>query len=326
MVNCEEVLQLCYRYAILFNKCGVFKMKDSNIAKRKTVIAYISIVFVAILLALNYQLFIVTNGFAPAGLNGIATMIQYKTGFSIGYMSLLINVPLCTATYFCLNKVFAFRSLIFSLTYSVSFLFMQEIGFTQFQYNANGHDTIYPVLLSGSISGLVYGVCFLVNASTGGTDIVSKYISYKKPNLNFFWVTFALNVIVAATSFFVYTSHDSSGQLIYDYKPVCLCILYCFISSFVGSFIINGTKSAVKVTIITIYPQEIMQKISSELKHSTTYIPAYGSYSSENKTVLISVINRHQLIDLQKILNKFDNTFSFSESVNQTFGNFKHIK
>ena len=54
----------------------------------------------AILLAFVYYIFIINNQFAPAGLNGIATMIQYKTGFSIGYMSLIINVPLCTLAYF----------------------------------------------------------------------------------------------------------------------------------------------------------------------------------------------------------------------------------
>ena len=66
---------------------------------------------IAILLAFNYQLFVVENNFAPAGLNGIATMIQYKTGFSIGYMSLIINVPLCILAYFFVQKRFAKYSL-----------------------------------------------------------------------------------------------------------------------------------------------------------------------------------------------------------------------
>ena len=76
---------------------------------------YAVVAFGAILMALNYQLFVVENGFAPAGLNGIATMIQYKTGFSIGYMSLIINIPLCILAYLVLDRSFARRSLIFSL-------------------------------------------------------------------------------------------------------------------------------------------------------------------------------------------------------------------
>ena len=39
-------------------------------------VIYLEIIAIAVLLALNYHLFVVENGFAPAGLNGIATMVQ----------------------------------------------------------------------------------------------------------------------------------------------------------------------------------------------------------------------------------------------------------
>ncbi len=266
------------------------------------------------------------NGFAPAGLNGIATMVQYKTGFSIGYMSLIINVPLCTVAYFVMDKKFAKRSLVFCLTYSFVFLYLQNIGLNAFQYDADGHDTVFPVILSGVISGFVYGICFRTNSSTGGTDIIAKYISRKKPELNFFWVTFMLNAIVAAASFFVYAKSDRGNDLIYDYKPVCLCILYCFISSFVGNYIIKGTKTASKFTIITAHPDEITKDISTTLRHSSTQISALGSFSHDKKAVLICVINKHQIIELKNILKKYSDTFSFSETVNETYGNFKQIK
>lgn len=298
-------------------------MKKSNFANLLT---YLFIVLIAVLLAFNYQLFIVKNGFAPAGLNGIATMVQYKTGFSIGYMSLIINIPLCILAYFLVDKKFAKRSLVFCLTYSFVYLYLQKIGLTQFQYNAEGHDTVFPVLLSGVISGFVYGACFRNNSSTGGTDIISKYISIKKPELNFFWVTFILNTIVAIVSFFVYAKPDNGGSLIYDYKPVCLCILYCFISSFIGSYIIKGTKTAYEFTIITTHPKEISEEITKTLKHTSTEITAHGSFSGSEKTVLICVINRHQLVEFQNILKKYDNTFSFSKTVNEIVGNFKKIQ
>lgn len=292
----------------------------------KNIGVYLLIIAIAILLAFNYQLFIVENGFAPAGLNGIATMIQYKTGFSIGYMSLIINIPLCIFAFFLLDKQFAKRSLCFCVTYSLVFLYLQKIGLTNFQYNAGGHDTIFPVILSGVISGFVYGICFRTNSSTGGTDIVSKYVSFKKPSLNFFWVTFILNTFVAIISFFVYAKQSESSGLIYDYKPVCLCILYCFISSFIGNYIIKGTRTACKFTIITAYPEEITKDITATLHHSSTKISAVGSFSHNEQSVLICVINKHQIIDLKNILKNYDKTFSFVETVNETVGNFKLIK
>ena len=289
------------------------------------ILAYAEIILLAILLAFNYQLFIVENGFAPAGINGIATMVQYKTGFSIAYMSLLVNVPLCILAYFLVHKAFAKRSLCFCMVYSVVFLFLQKLGLENFQYDAQGHDTVFPVMLSGIISGLVYGLCFRLNASTGGTDIVSKYISKKKPALNFFWVTFALNAVVAAVSFFVY-AEPIEGGVSYDYKPVCLCVMYCFISSFMGNYILRGTKTAVKFTIVTAHADAINEEIFRKLKHSSTRLAGTGSFSKNHRDVLICVVNRHQIVEFQKILKKYDDTFAFSETVNETYGNFLRIK
>ena len=295
-------------------------------SKLKTLLSYAEIVAAAILLAFAYQLFIVENGFAPAGLNGIATMIQYKTGFSIGYMSLLINTPLCLLAFFLIDRKFALRSFCFCVVYSLVFLWLQKLGLEEFQYVTGGHDTIYPVILSGLIGGLVYGICFRKRASTGGTDIVSKYISEKKPELNFFWVTFALNAVVAAASFFVYAQPADDGGLVFNYKPVCLCVLYCFISSFVGSYLIRGTKTACEFTIITSHPEEIMAEIFTNLQHSCTKIAGTGSFTSGEKSVLICVVNNHQIMDFQNILKKYDDTFAFSKTINETYGNFKQVK
>ena len=286
----------------------------------KQIFSYVYIILCAVLLALNYYIFIIENSFAPAGLNGIATMIQYKTGFSISYMSLIINIPLSIFAFFFIQKNFAIKTLLFSLVYSFSFLFLQNLNFEAIQYNALGHDTIYPVIISGVISGIVYGVCFKNNACTGGTDVLSRYINKKRPNTNFFIVTFILNAFVAIISLFVY----SEGSL--DYKPVALCITYCFISVFVGNQILTGTKIAYKFTIITNHSDKIVEDIKASLKHSATKIDVMGAYTNSDKVLLICVVNKHQLNDMQDILSKYDNTFSFYEVANETFGNFKHIK
>ena len=287
----------------------------------KKAAVYANIILAALILALNYYIFIVDNQFAPAGLNGIATMIQYKTGFSISFMSLIINIPLCIMS-FCLgDREFAVKTLIFSVTYSVAFLLLQQSGMDHIQYNAQGHDTVFPVVISGVISGLVYSMCLKSNASTGGTDIVSRHITRIKPSVNFFIVIFILNAVVAFISLFVYSD---SGYL--DYKPVALCITYCFISNFMGNYIIKGTKNAYKFTVITTHADEISAEISTKLKHSATKIEAVGTYTNTEKSVLICVINRHQLVDLKNILKCYDDTFAFSELVNETYGNFVRVK
>lgn len=281
---------------------------------------YFQIAVCAVLLAFVYYIFIITNSFAPAGLNGIATMIQYKTGFSISYMSLLINIPLSILAYFLVQKNFAIKTLLFSVIYSTAFLLLQNSNLSFIQYNALGHDTIYPVVLSGVFAGIVYGVCFRNNASTGGTDILSRYINKVRPDTNFFVVTFLLNGVVAISSIFVY----SEGSL--NYKPMALCIMYCFISSFVGNLLLKTTKTAYKFTVITAHKEALIKEITNTLRHGCTEIEAIGSYTNSHRTMLICVINKHQLNDFQKIIAKYSDTFSYFEVVNETYGNFKYIK
>lgn len=280
-----------------------------------------AVILMAVLLAINYHIFIVENHFAPAGLNGIATMIQYKTGFSISYMSLIINIPLCIVAYFLVEKAYSVKTLVFVLVYSFAYLFLQDIGLESLKYNAQGHDTIFPAIISGVISGVVSGICLKNNASTGGMDLISKYINKIRPDTNFFMVTFVLNTMIACASLFVY-----SDQGYLDYKPVALCITYCFVSNFVGNYIIKGTKTAYKFTIVTTHQDEICTEITQVLRHGATKIAAQGAYTGQEKGVLICVVNKHQLTDFKKILDKYDNTFSFYEVVNETYGNFKQVR
>lgn len=289
------------------------------------VVQYALIIILAAILAVNYKLFIVPNKFAPSGFNGIVTMIQYKTGFSIGYGYLLINVPLCLFAFFSTDRKFALRTFVFAMCYSAFYIFLQQIDTFSIEYNAQGVDTIFPCLIAGVLTGVIYGLAFQVNSSTGGVDIIAKYISKKKPMMNFFWVTFFLGAAVAVASYFVY-AEEIDGVLVYDYKPVCLCVLYSFVSSFVGNRILQGSKSAFHFVIITTHTKEIEHEIITSLRHSATQIVATGAYSGEEKDVLMCVVNKHQINDLKDILKKYDNTFSFIEPVHETVGNFKSVK
>ncbi len=296
-----------------------------KLSVKRYIIDFLLIFAIAVLLALTYTIFIIPNDFAPAGINGIATMVQKKLGFSIGYFSLIVNVPLCILAYFFVNKQFAIKSLVFCLVYSGSYLlFTKVIDFTTFQYNAKGVNTIFPCLIAGMIGGLVYGLCFRVNACTGGTDIVAKWISQKKPLLNFFWITFAMNAVVAFSSLFVFVESESAQ--IFSYEPVCLCMLYCFLSSFIGNRILQGYKTAYLFTIVTEHPDEIENDIITILHHSATRIKGNGIYSGSEKVVLSCVVNKHQVVDFKSILSKYSNTFTYIELINETVGNFKKIK
>ena len=283
----------------------------------KKVWTYLCIVAIAMICALNYNLFIFPNKFAPAGINGICTMIQYLTGINVGYMSLLINIPLAIWVYLKVSKPLAVRSMVYVAVFSVSLVVLEHVDLSAFAYStANGTSTILGPLVGGIIYGFSYSLLVKASANSGGTDFVAAAIHKNRPDLNFFYILFALNAFVAITSYFVYD---------YKIEPVLLCIMYCFTSSIITDKLAKSGRSAVCFEIITDYPEEISGEIIKKLHHSCTLIPAKGMYSGRQTNMLVCVVNKTQVAALTQIVKKYPNTFAVMDLVSEVMGNFKRL-
>ena len=123
-----------------------------------------------------------------------------------------------------------------------------------------------------------------------------------------------LNTLVALSSFFVYD---------YRYEPVILCIIYCFLSSRISDQIIRGGKKQLKFEIITHHADEMGQEIIQTLHHSATVMPARGMYSGHPTEMLVCVINKHQIIEMQQIISHYPGSFAYVGDVDEVFGNYR---
>ena len=283
----------------------------------KKVWTYLCIVAIAMVCALNYNLFIFPNKFAPAGINGICTMIQYLTGINVGYMSLMINIPLAILVYLKVNKSLAVRSMVYVVVFSVSLVVLEYVDLSAFAYSTeNGTSTILGPLVGGIIYGFSYSLLVKASANSGGTDFIAAAIHKKRPDMNFFYIIFALNAVVAFVSYFVYD---------YKIEPVLLCIMYSFTCSTVTDKLAKSGRSAVCFEIITDYPDEISNEIIEKLHHSCTLIPAKGMYSGRQTNMLICVVNKTQVAALTQIVKKYPNTFAVVDLVSEVMGNFKRL-
>lgn len=283
----------------------------------KKILTYGVIVASAFLCALNYQLFIFPNQFAPAGLNGICTMIQELTGVSLGYLSLIINIPLAIVVYFLVSKVLAVRSMVYVATFSVALLVLDKMDLSAFVYATdNGTSTIMGPLVAGIVYGTCYSVLVRTNTYSGGTDFVAAVIHKYRPEKSLFYMIFAMNAVVALASYFVYD---------YKIEPVIMCILYSFTSSTVSERMVKAGRSAVRFEIITDYPTEISNAIINKLHHSATLIPGKGMYKGREVNLLICVVNRTQVAALSAIIRSYPHTFADVSQVQEVMGNFKHL-
>ena len=278
---------------------------------------YLVIALVALVASVNYELFIFPNQFAPSGVNGICTMIQYVTGISVGYLSLLVNVPLAIWCYIEVSKPIALRSMVYVVTFSLGLLLLDHVDLSPYAYvTENGTSKILGPLVAGVIQGYVYSLLVKASAYTGGTDFVSAIVHKRYPEKSVFGVSFSLNTVIAVASYFVY-----GNQM----EPVILCILYTFMTTNVGERLMKSGRSAIAFEIITDYPDEISRDIIRDVHHTTTLIPGKGMYSGRETSVLLCVVNKTQIAAVNQIIRRYPKTFAIVNPVSEILGNFRKL-
>lgn len=277
---------------------------------------YFVIALVALAAALDYELFVFPNAFAPSGLNGICTMIQYISGISVGYMSLLINVPLALIVYFKVSKPMAVRSMVYVVVFSLGLLILDKVDLSAIAYStSNGTSRIMGPLAAGIIMGYVYSILMKASAYTGGTDFLAAIIHAKNPEKSVMGLTFLMNATVAIASYFVYD---------YKVEPVLLCILYSFASTNMAERFLKNGRSAVRFEIVTNYPEQISKEIIQKLHHTATVFPAKGMYNGREVDIVMCVVNNNQVALLSQIVQGYPHTFAIMSQVSQVMGNFRH--
>ena len=281
----------------------------------KKIVSYLMVMLIALMMALNYQLFVFPNSFAPAGLNGIFTMIQHVLGFKLSYTSIILNVPLAIIVFFVIAKPFALRSLLYTLAFSGFLMVFDAIDLSAFVYNTELSKLVGPAV-AGMITGFGGYYMHRIGACYGGTEFIAKLIHKKHPAVNFFSIIFGLNVSVAIASYFVYD---------FQIQPVLMCIIYSYFSSSVRDSMNRKRGSALRCEIITNQPEELSRAIIEKLHHGVTALEAKGMYSGESRTMLVCILNPSQLTDLSKLVADFPGSFVTFSHVNSVLGNFKHL-
>lgn len=292
-------------------------MKNVN-KRREEYRTLILIPFFALGMALSYHLFVFPNSFAPSGVGGIATMVQYVFKFNAGYLNMAINVPILIVAWKLVDREFVIKTGLFTLCFSGFLMLFENVDFSKFYYlTANGTSKILGPVAAAVVNGTFYGLALRVHGSSGGTDVVSFCIRHYHPEYNVTWISFVLNAIIACVSYVVYG---------YQFEPVICCIVYCFVLTAMGNRVLQGAQSALKFEIVTENPEQLATDLMQELKHGVTMVPAEGAYTREWKSLVICIVNKHQIADVKKIIGQHPGSFAYISSVSQTLGNFVKIK
>ena len=271
-----------------------------------------------IIVGTAYHFFQNSNGFAPGGVGGLATITYHLVGNKISWSILMVafNLPIFVLVSAFINKKLGAILSIYMLVQSFIPRLYEAIGANPYCLANNQEDfnIVFACIATGVISGFGFSLMLKRFGASGGTYGISALIKKFRPEKNIAYVAFIMDASVVLIAFFVY------GMRI---TPVMCTLCNLFVANVIVDHGLSGIKNGYKFEIITNHPDEISQELLTRLHHGVTEIRVHGMYSDTDKYMLVCIINKRQIGEMMKILKKYPDTFASFEKVNEVFGNFK---
>ena len=146
-------------------------MKTAGLADKammkRCVIVFVVTVIGTLLYAIGMNAFFVPHHFLAGGLAGIAMIIYYLTGFPIGTMNLLLNIPLLILSLRYMGKFYTAVSILGTVTLS---FFIDATAFLS--QSIIIQSPLVSAITGGFIIGIGTGLLYRYNTNSGGLDIV----------------------------------------------------------------------------------------------------------------------------------------------------------
>ena len=264
--------------------------------------AYLLILLGSLIGGAAYPLFLLPNNIAPGGLTGIATILNYVFGWPVGITSMVLNLPLFLLGYKTMGRVFAFRSLVATILFSLFIDLLKLPPLTD--------DILLATVYGALVLGVGLGLIMRGGATTGGTDMIARMVNQRLPFLTVGTFLFLVDCLVILCAAFTMSARAALYALI--------CIFICAKAL---DLVLAGVGSAKACFIITRRAQPISQRIMGEMNRGATLLNGTGAYSGEERTVLISVVSQREVLPLKKIVRQEDDkAFVFIADTHETLG------
>lgn len=249
------------------------------------------ICFAAMLMETNIKTFVRTGGLYPGGATGLTILVQEigKRFFHVQppytLVNLLINAGPIYIGFRFVGKKFTWYSCMMIVLTSV----LTDI--------IPGYIITYDILLisifGGIINGTVISMCLMVNATTGGTDFISIYLSEKK-GMDSWNLVLCINIVILLLA-----------GLLFGWDKALYSIIFQYASTQVLHMMYKRYQKET-LFIVTNKPTDVCNKINELSGHGATVMHGEGFYEGCKRNVVYSVVSKEEAGKVIKAVKNTD--------------------
>lgn len=254
---------------------------------------YLLLIAGAFAQAVSLRLFLVPAHLASGGVSGISQLINYHTGWPIGLMVLIGNLPLFLLGWrFLGGRRFALRTAIAVITYAALTDLLLFVPF--FPKNGLTDDLVLNALYGAVVSGIGYGLVYRAQGTSGGSDILARILNHwRSVPMSQSYLAVDSTVILAA-------------GFVFGWKEALYALITLYVSGIVAETTLEGRGIVRMAMIVTGEAEVVAQRILTDLERGVTILPGTGGYTGEARPVLYCVVTRSEVAQLKAIIHEAD--------------------
>ena len=243
----------------------------------------------SIIMAISVALFLLPNELSSGGFSGIATIIYYLFKVPVGTTILVLNVPLFIFATFKIGKRFLAKSIIGTLTLSLTIDYLDE-------FKPLTNDKILACVYGGILTGLGTALILRAHSSTGGSDLAGIIIKEYKPMAR-------VGNLITIIDFAIVTLNVIFLRKI---EIGLYSAITIYLMGKVIDILFEGIYFTKLVFIVSNKSEEISELIKNKVRRGVTGIYGKGMYVGDDKLILMCAIRRNDLAELKKIIKEKD--------------------
>lgn len=266
-------------------------MKDLKLDPRNDMKRAVVVAFASVLMALNIKTFVRTGGLYPGGVTGLTVLFQ-RIALQYFHVELPFSVVNILLNAFPVYVGFKFIGKKFTLL-SCEMIVISAVLTDLIPTHPLTYDTLLIAIFGGLINGVVTTLCLRVNATTGGMDFISIYLS-QKHGLDGFTIVLGFNAVVLLIAGYFFGWDKALYSIIYQYTTTqTLRLLY-------------RNYQQETLFIVTDKWDEVRRAIYDTCQHGSTIWAAEGGYKEDWRNVVYSVVARSDVKRVTNVVRTID--------------------
>ena len=277
-------------------------------AHRGTIREWLCITAGIMIMTAGIYFFKFPNHFSTGGVTGIAIVLgHYIPSMTPGTFVTVINVLLLLLGFAVFGKSFGIRTVYTSMLMS-GLLRLLEIVCPMEAPMTN--QPLVELLFAVGLPAVGSAILFNMNASSGGTDIIAMILK-KHTSLNIGLALLCSDTIITL-----------SACVAFGMETGLFSVLGLIIKALFVDLVMDNLRVKKCFQIITSHPEPIEEYIMKELHRGATQLHGEGVYTHEGKTVLLTVVSRHEAVLLRDFIKENDpGAFMIITSSTEIIGN-----